>query len=155
MLLVWSGCRSYGFLVKLRFHTRGMWYANVACLLAGNLWRKVKFLFPLLHLCSHSHQSVHGAIHLANFHSHLHPDIWKHHCALTRFTIYCHICMPSIWNLTNCCLPPPLRIERTLGWLPLPTKRPILLLQMESLFYLMKPLEHIDCHIIGYWTSSI
>ena len=25
----------------------------------------------------------------------------------------------------------------------------------ESLFYSMMPLEHIDFHIIGYWTSSI
>ena len=25
----------------------------------------------------------------------------------------------------------------------------------ESLFCLTTPLEHIDCHIIGYWTSSI
>ena len=25
----------------------------------------------------------------------------------------------------------------------------------ESLFYLITPLEHIDSHIIGYWTSSI
>ena len=26
---------------------------------------------------------------------------------------------------------------------------------MESLFYLMTPLEHIDFHIIVYWMSSI
>ena len=25
----------------------------------------------------------------------------------------------------------------------------------ESLFYLIMPLEHIDFHIIGYWTTNI
>ena len=60
---------------------------------------KTKFVL----LCSHSHQSVHGSIHLPYSHSHLCLDMWKPYCAFTCFLHYfcrIHICKEHIWNFS-------------------------------------------------------
>ena len=46
-------------------------------------------------------------------------------------------------------------IQYFLSWLPMTCIHQFALDLKESLFYLVMPLEHMDFHIIGYWTSSM